>query len=56
MVKMFRKILSGLQIKAVICDIDMPRLDGYGLLARVKSNPAFKRLLHADFRSGHKDR
>lgn len=38
------KILSGLQIRAVICDIDMPRLNGYGLLARVKSNPAFKQL------------
>lgn len=38
------KLLSGLQVKAVICDIDMPRLDGYGLLARVKSNPAFQNL------------
>jgi len=38
------KLLDGLQVKAVICDIDMPRLDGYGLLARVKSDPAFKQL------------
>jgi len=38
------KLLGGLQVKAVICDIDMPRLDGYGLLARVKSDPAFKQL------------
>jgi chemosensory pili system protein ChpA (sensor histidine kinase/response regulator) len=52
------KILSGLQIRAVICDIDMPRLDGYGLLARIKSNPAFKQLPIAMLtsRSGHKDR
>lgn len=38
------KLLGGLQINTVICDIDMPRLDGYGFLARVKSNPAFKQL------------
>lgn len=52
------KLLSGLKIRAIICDIDMPRLDGYGLLARVKSNPAFKQLPIAMLtsRSGHKDR
>ena len=52
------KLLSGLQIRAVICDIDMPRLDGYGLLARVKSNPAFKQLpiVMLTSRSGQKDR
>jgi chemosensory pili system protein ChpA (sensor histidine kinase/response regulator) len=52
------KILSGLQVRAVICDIDMPRLDGYGLLARIKSNPAFKQLPIAmlSSRSGQKDR
>ncbi len=38
------KLQSGLQVRAVICDIDMPRLDGYGLLARVKSDPALKQL------------
>ena len=52
------KILSGLQIRVVICDIDMPRLDGYGLLARVKSHPDFKNLPIAMLtsRSGDKDR
>jgi len=52
------KLLSGLPIKAVICDVDMPRLDGYGLLARVKSNPAFKYLpiVMLTSRSGDKDR
>ena len=52
------KLLTGLHIQAVISDIDMPRLDGYGLLARVKSNPAFKQLPIAmlSSRSGHKDR
>ncbi len=38
------KLLSGLQVKAIISDIDMPHLDGYGLLARVKSNPTFQHL------------
>lgn len=52
------KLLSGLPIKAVICDVDMPRLDGYGLLARVKSNSAFKNLpiMMLTSRSGDKDR
>ena len=52
------KLLGGLQVSAVICDIDMPRLDGYGLLARVKSDPAFKQLPIAMLtsRSGDKHR
>jgi len=52
------KLLSGLQIVAVVCDIDMPRLDGYGFLARVKSNPAFKQLpiIMLTSRSGDKER
>lgn len=52
------KLLSGLQIAAVVCDIDMPRLDGYGFLARVKSNPAFKQLpiVMLTSRSGDKER
>ncbi len=32
------KLNSGLQVQAVICDIEMPRIDGYGFLGRVKSN------------------
>jgi chemotaxis family two-component system sensor histidine kinase/response regulator PixL len=32
------KLQSGLQVQAVICDIEMPRLDGYGFLGRIKSN------------------
>jgi chemotaxis family two-component system sensor histidine kinase/response regulator PixL len=35
------KLLGGLHCCAVICDIEMPRLDGYGFLARIKSEPAF---------------
>lgn len=38
------KLLGGLQVGAVICDIEMPRLDGYGFLARIKSDPAFSDL------------
>ncbi len=38
------KLLGGLHVQAVICDIEMPRLDGYGFLARIKSNPAFSDL------------
>jgi len=52
------KLMSGSQIAAVVCDIDMPRLDGYGFLARVKSNAAFKQLpiVMLTSRSGIKER
>ena len=51
-------LLSALPIKAVICDVDMPRLDGYGFLGRVKSNSKFNQLPIAMLtsRSGSKDR
>ena len=32
------KIESGLKVAAIICDIEMPRLDGYGFLDRINSN------------------
>ena len=38
------KVFSGLPIKAAICDIEMPRLDGYGVLGEIKGNPDFKDL------------
>ena len=38
------KLLGGCKVSAVICDIEMPRLDGYGFLARIKSDPAYERL------------
>ncbi|PSB30962.1 hybrid sensor histidine kinase/response regulator [Chlorogloea sp. CCALA 695] len=52
------KLLTALPIKAVICDVDMPRLDGYGFLGRVKSNSKFNQLPIAMLtsRSGSKDR
>ncbi len=51
-------LLTALPIKAVICDVDMPRLDGYGFLGRVKSNSKFNQLPIAMLtsRSGSKDR
>ena len=52
------KLLSGLLVGAVICDIEMPRLDGYGFLARIKSDPTFRDLPIAMLtsRSGDKHR
>lgn len=46
------------QITAVICDIEMPRLDGYGFLAHLKSDPQFKQLpvIMLTSRSGEKHR
>ena len=32
------KLDSGLKVEAVICDIEMPRIDGYGFLGRIKAN------------------
>jgi chemotaxis family two-component system sensor histidine kinase/response regulator PixL len=36
------KLHSGLHVQAVICDIEMPRIDGYGFLGRIKSINEFK--------------
>ncbi|MDM9380653.1 hybrid sensor histidine kinase/response regulator [Chlorogloeopsis sp. ULAP01] len=36
------KLENGLKINAVICDIEMPRVDGYGFLGRVQSNDELK--------------
>jgi two-component system, chemotaxis family, sensor histidine kinase and response regulator PixL len=38
------KLQSGLLVQAVICDIEMPRLDGYGFLGRVKSKSELKQI------------
>jgi chemosensory pili system protein ChpA (sensor histidine kinase/response regulator) len=38
------KLQNGLRVQAVICDIEMPRVDGYGFLGRIKSNNDFKDL------------
>lgn len=38
------KLTAGLRVQAIVCDIEMPRLDGYGLLAQIKSNAALSQL------------
>ncbi len=38
------KILSGLLVQAIICDIEMPRLDGYGVLEEIKGKSEFASL------------
>lgn len=38
----WEKLESGLKVQAVICDIEMPRLDGYSFLERVKSHVDLK--------------
>ena len=34
------RLVGGLKVQAVICDVEMPRLDGYGVLSEVKSEPS----------------
>lgn len=52
------KLKGGLQVVAAICDVEMPRLDGYGFLAQVKTIPDGSRLPVAMLtsRSGDKHR
>ncbi len=38
------KLESGLKVAAVICDIEMPRLDGYGFLGRINSSIDMKNI------------
>jgi two-component system, chemotaxis family, sensor histidine kinase and response regulator PixL len=38
------RLEAGLSVQAVICDIEMPRLDGYGFLAKIKANPGLASL------------
>ncbi len=33
------KLQAGLQVQGIICDVEMPRLDGFGFLAKVRANP-----------------
>jgi two-component system, chemotaxis family, sensor histidine kinase and response regulator PixL len=52
------QLTSGLVVNAVICDIEMPRLDGFGFLAQVKANPTLKHvpITMLTSRSGDKHR
>lgn len=38
------KLTAGLKVKAMICDIEMPRLDGYGVLSELRSHPDYQQL------------
>jgi two-component system, chemotaxis family, sensor histidine kinase and response regulator PixL len=38
------KLQRGLSVQAVICDIEMPRLDGYGFLAKFKAQAAYEHI------------
>jgi chemosensory pili system protein ChpA (sensor histidine kinase/response regulator) len=38
------KLFGGLSVQAVICDIEMPRLDGYGVLEEIKAKAEFQSL------------
>ncbi|MBT9317499.1 hybrid sensor histidine kinase/response regulator [Leptothoe spongobia] len=38
------KLMGGLTVEAVICDIEMPRLDGYGVLEELREKPAYETL------------
>ncbi len=52
------KLQAGLVAQAVVCDIEMPRMDGYGFLATIKGQAQFKNLpvLMLTSRSGDKHR
>ncbi|MEO0354192.1 MAG: response regulator [Cyanobacteria bacterium P01_A01_bin.3] len=52
------KLRSGLDVQAVICDIEMPRMDGFGFLAHVRADAKLAQLPIAMLtsRSGSKHR
>jgi two-component system, chemotaxis family, sensor histidine kinase and response regulator PixL len=52
------KLQSGIQVQAVVCDVEMPRMDGYGFLSTVKGLAPFKHIpvLMLTSRSGDKHR
>jgi two-component system, chemotaxis family, sensor histidine kinase and response regulator PixL len=52
------KLQAGLVAQAVVCDVEMPRMDGYGFLATVKGLAPFKHIpvLMLTSRSGDKHR
>lgn len=52
------KLQAGIPVQAVVSDVEMPRLDGFGFLAHVKSQPELKQIpvVMLTSRSGDKHR
>jgi two-component system, chemotaxis family, sensor histidine kinase and response regulator PixL len=52
------KLQAGLVAQAIVCDVEMPRMDGYGFLATIKGLAPFKHIpvLMLTSRSGDKHR
>lgn len=52
------KLSAGLTVQAVVCDIEMPRLDGFGFLARFKADSTLEQIpvTMLTSRSGEKHR
>jgi two-component system, chemotaxis family, sensor histidine kinase and response regulator PixL len=52
------KVQMGLPIQAIVCDVEMPRLDGYGFLANFKAIPSARNIpvVMLTSRSGDKHR
>ncbi|NDJ19515.1 hybrid sensor histidine kinase/response regulator [Myxacorys almedinensis] len=52
------RLEDGLSVQAVVCDIEMPRLDGFGFLAKAKVNPTFTQvpIVMLTSRTGEKHR
>ncbi|MBW4514412.1 MAG: response regulator [Timaviella obliquedivisa GSE-PSE-MK23-08B] len=52
------KLSAGLTVQAIVCDIEMPRLDGFGFLARFKADSTFEQIpvTMLTSRSGEKHR
>ncbi len=38
------KLIAGLEVEAIICDVEMPRLDGYSFLAKLKAEAQHQHL------------
>lgn len=38
------RLVAGLSVAAIVCDVEMPRLDGYGVLNELQTKPELRRL------------